>query len=78
MGDFHKWYRWEDILNTYGIVVIPRKGYSIKLSIEVLKNMSDEPEQWHLCVLDADIPEVSSSEIRKKMENNEDVSSLIP
>lgn len=78
MGDFHKWYRWEDILNTYGIVVIPRKGYSIKLSIEVLKNMGDEPEQWHLCVLDADIPEVSSSEIRKKMENNEDVSSLIP
>lgn len=78
MEVFTKWHRWEDILNAYGLVIIPRKGYSIKLSIEILKNIGDEPEQWHLCVLDADIPEVSSSEIRKKMENNEDVSSLIP
>lgn len=78
MEDFTKWHRWEDILDVYGLVIIPRKGYGIKLSIEVLKKQADEPEYWHLCVLDADIPEVSSSEIRNKIINGEDVSHLLP
>jgi nicotinate-nucleotide adenylyltransferase len=78
MKEFHKWYRWEDILDSYGVIVIPRKGYSIHLSIDLLKKQADEPEYWHLCVLEADIPEVSSSEIREKINNGEDVVHLLP
>ena len=75
---FHKWYRWEVILNAYGLVVIPRKGYDVKPAITELKKQGEEPEYWHLTVLDIEIPEVSSSEIREKLAKGEDVSHLLP
>jgi nicotinate-nucleotide adenylyltransferase len=78
MEDFAKWYRWEKLLSIYGLIIIPRKGYNIKTPIELLKKQADEPEYWHLCVLDADIPEVSSSEIREKINNGENVTHLLP
>ena len=45
---------------------------------EELKKQGEEPEYWHLTVLDIDVPEISSSEIREKLENGEDVSHLLP
>lgn len=75
---FNKWHRWEVILNSYGLIVIPRKGYDVKPAIAELKKQGEEPEYWHLTVLNIDIPEVSSSEIRDKLENGGDVSHLLP
>lgn len=75
---FDKWYEWEDILCFNGLVVIPRKGYNHKVYIERLKTKGKKIEWWHLIVLDADIPEISSSEIRTKIKNGEDVSYLLP
>lgn len=43
-----------------------------------IKKQGEEPEYWHLTVLDIDVPEVSSSEIREKLENGVDVSHLLP
>lgn len=78
LESFDKWYKWETILNSYGIVVIPRKGYDTKPAITYLKKQSDETEYWHLTVLDVSIPEISSSEIREKLNKDEDVSNLLP
>lgn len=78
IGQFHKWHEWETILNSYGLVVMPRKGYDVKPAIAELKKQGEEPEYWHLCVLDADIPEVSSSEIKEKINNGQDVTHLLP
>jgi hypothetical protein len=52
----------------------------VKPGIAELKKQGEEPEYWHLTVLDIDIdvPEVSSSEIREKLENGVDVSHLLP
>lgn len=75
---FHKWNNWENIIIGYGLIVFPRKGYDVKPAIENLKKLSNETEYWHLCVLDADIPEISSSEIREKQEKGEDVTHLLP
>lgn len=75
---FHKWYDWENIIAGYGLIIFQRKGHNVRPAIENLKKLSDETEYWHLCVIDADIPEVSSSEIREKLKKNEDVSNLLP
>ena len=78
LESFDKWYKWETILNSYGLVVMPRKGYDVKPAITYLKKQSNEPEYWHLTVLNVDIPEISSSEIREKIKKNEDVSPFLP
>lgn len=75
---FHQWYKWEVILNSYGLIVIPRKGYDVKPAIAELKKQGEEPEYWHLTVLNVDVPEISSSKIREKLKNGEDVSHLLP
>ena len=78
METFDKWYQWETILISYGMIVIPRKGYNVKPAIENLKKLSTEPEYWHLTVLNVDIPEISSSEVREKINKGEDISHLLP
>lgn len=75
---FDKWYQWETILGSYGVVAIPRKGYNTGPAIENLKAKGEEPEYWHLTVLNAEVPDISSTEIRNKIKNGEDVNHLIP
>lgn len=78
LESFDKWYKWETILNSYGLVIMPRKGYDTKPAIENLKKIGEEPQYWHISVLDVNIPEISSSEIREKLKKGEDVSNLLP
>lgn len=75
---FDKWYDWESIITYNGLVVIPRKGYPYKEAIVELKTKAKSQDFWHLVVLDADITEISSSEIREKIKNGETVSHLLP
>lgn len=79
--DFDKWKDWEDILIDFGLVVIPRKGYNHSDAINRLKSLAPTIEWntlWYLIVLNANIPEVSSTEIREKLSRGEDVSDLLP
>ena len=77
--DFDKWKDWESILTHFGLTIIPRKGYNHKTSFLRLRDLAEEPEYWQVGALsDCDIPEVSSTEIRAKIANGEDVSELLP
>ena len=75
---FEKWKSWEEIVESFGLVVFPREGYNHQDAIQYLKQQSDDTEFWHLIVLDCKIPMVSSTEIREKIKNGEDVSNLLP
>lgn len=79
--DFDKWKNWNEILTEYGLYVFPRKGYNHHDAIKRLNDIADLSErmEWHLVVSQFDdIPEISSTEIREKIKNGEDVSHLLP
>lgn len=75
---FDRWKDWEDILENFGLVIFPRDGYNHKEAITFLKKLVEDSEFWHLIVLDYRTPDISSTEIREKIKNGEDVSDLLP
>lgn len=76
--DFNKWKEWERFLDNYGLIVLPREGYNTAELIKNLKTKSEESEMWHLLVIDIKIPNISSTEIRNKINNKENINKLIP
>lgn len=60
---FHRWYRWNDILNRYRIIVLPREAGDGSCSV---------PEERGGCVSFVDVPliNISSTWIRSEIDNN--------
>lgn len=63
-----KWKNGEDILNNYKIIVMKRKGEDIE---ELLKKFVDY--QNNIIVADVEQQDISSTAIREKLKNNENV-----
>lgn len=66
---FSKWYRYEDLLANYEIIIYPRKGFPLD---------SDKLPKTVYYLNDFPIIEVSSTEIRKGVKNGEDLRFLLP
>ncbi|MCF0179886.1 MAG: nicotinate-nucleotide adenylyltransferase [Bacteroidales bacterium] len=67
---FDKWYKWETILSDFHLIVYPRPGYEIE---------SFDCEQFPTVkVIDAPMYNLSSTEIREKIEAGEYPENLIP
>lgn len=60
---FHRWHRWNDILNRYRIIVLPREAGDGSCSV---------PEERGGCVSFVDVPliNISSTWIRSEIDNN--------
>lgn len=65
---FHKWFRAEDIINNYRIAIYPRPG-SGAIATPLPPNVQ---------VIDAPLIDISSTMIRQKIRNHEDISHLVP
>ena len=65
---FHRWYRWEDILRKFRIIIYPRQGADI--------DISSLPS--NVCLVETELYNISSTEIRNKISLGEDISSLVP
>ncbi len=65
---FDRWYHAEDILSNYKIVVYPRRGQEIDKST-LPTNVS---------LLQTPLIDVSSTEVRQRVEQGEDISKLVP
>lgn len=63
-----KWKNGEEILNNYKIIAMKRKGEDIE---ELLKKFEDYQE--NIIVADVEQQDVSSTDIREKLKNNENV-----
>lgn len=59
--DFHRWYRAEDILKEYGVLVYRRPGFE----------MDEEELPESVKVVDTDLYDVSSTQIRETIRNGE-------
>ena len=65
---FHKWFRAEDIINNYRIAIYPRPG----------SNAIATPLPPNVQVIDAPLINISSTMIRQKIRNHEDITHLVP
>lgn len=65
---FHHWYRWEDILRNFRIIIYPREGSYI--------NKDSLPN--NVKIVDTQLYNISSTEIREKIRKGEDISRLVP
>ena len=65
---FHKWFRAEDIINNFRIAIYPRPG-SAAIAMPLPPNVQ---------MIDAPLIDISSTMIRQKIRNHEDISHLVP
>lgn len=65
---FHRWYKWEDILRQFRIIIYPRQGAAI--------DPASLPANVRL--VDTTLYNISSTEIREKISKGEDISRLVP
>lgn len=65
---FGKWYKGQEIISRFGVVVYPRQGFAV--------SGDDLPENVRL--VDMPLCNISSTEIRDMIRRGEDVSGLVP
>ena len=65
---FHQWYRADDIVRDYHVVVYPRRGSETAFA--------ERPE--HVKVVEAELLDVSSTEIRQRVRAGQPISGLVP
>ena len=57
--DFHKWYKWEEILQSYPIIIYRRPGYKLDTTGEAFKSAKS------ITVADTPLYDISSTQIRQ-------------
>ena len=67
---FHLWKNYQELLEKYRILVYPRKGFKI--------SVAERSRSAKFKIIDAPLLNISSSEIREKIKNKEDVSAFLP
>ena len=73
---FFSWYRYKDVLNLCDIIAIRRPGIdnrSFDKAVETLRN-----EGGNITVLDAKMPDVSSTDIREETDDETQLSKKVP
>lgn len=73
---FFSWYRYKDVLNLCDIIAVRRPGIdnrSFDKAVETLRN-----EGGNITVLDAKMPDVSSTDIREETDDETQLSKKVP
>lgn len=70
-ADFRKWYRYEDILRNYAIVVYPRSGADTVIG-------DDIPETTDIRIVNTPLLDISSTMIRERLKRGESIRGLVP
>jgi nicotinate-nucleotide adenylyltransferase len=68
LSSIGRWYKFQRIIDDYGLIVYPRPGYST----EKFKNKSN------VRIIEAPLLDISATEIREKIQNNESFDGLVP
>lgn len=71
-NDLHHWKDYAEILSMLDVIVLNRPGFP------VINNHLTDDEKKKVLFSKNDLLDISSSEIRKKLKNNESVSDLLP
>lgn len=74
LADIRRWRDYRRILTEYGIAVFPRRGHDLK---SLQKDLADEIPGCRIQLLDAEMVDISSTEIRNAIAEGKDISDYI-
>lgn len=74
LADIRRWRDYTRILKEYGTAVYPRTGFDLQ---KIKQDLLDEDPAYEIRILDASMVDISSTQIRNSISNNEDVSHLL-
>lgn len=73
--NFHLWHRWAEILDLSNILVIHRPGYDDEFNEIVERDALNK--KFDIIHIEAEAPMISSSEIRRLLKEDEDISAYV-
>jgi nicotinate-nucleotide adenylyltransferase len=68
LSGIQRWYKYQRVIDDYGLIVYPRPGYSTE-------EFKDKP---NVQIIEAPFLNISATEIRKKIFKNESIDRLVP
>lgn len=74
LADIRRWKEYGRILTEYGTAVFPRKGHELT---QIRQNLLDEDHAYRIQILDAEMVDVSSTQIREAIADGRDTSHLL-
>lgn len=74
LADIRRWRDYARILKEYGVAVFPRKGQDLT---EIKQDLLKEDPAYKIQILDAEMVDISSTQIRNAMTSGEDISHLL-
>ena len=76
LDGLHTWYHWEELLDLCTFVVTTRPGYDMEIS-EQIQSVAEKSKGGILCI-EIDALQVSSTDVRKLVAQNQSIEALIP
>ena len=74
LADIRRWRDYTRILKEFGVAVFPREGHDLT---EIKQDLLNEDPAYEICLLDAPMVTVSSTQIRESICQGEDISHLL-
>ena len=71
LADIRRWRDYARILIEYGVAVFPRDGHNL---IEIKQDLLKEDPAYKIQILDAEMVDISSTQIREALSRGEDIS----
>lgn len=74
LADIRRWRDYTRILKEFGVAVFPREGHDLT---EIKQDLLKEDPAYMIQILDAEMVDISSTEIREAISRGKDISSLL-
>ena len=74
LADIRRWREYTTILKDFGVAVFPRTGHDLT---QIKQDLLNEDPAYRIQILDAEMVDISSTEIRKAIANGEDSSKFL-
>ena len=74
LADIRRWREYAAILKEFGVAVFPRTGHDLK---QIKQDLLNEDPAYRIQILDAEMVDISSTEIREAIANGEDPSKFL-
>lgn len=74
LADIRRWRDYTRILKEFGTAVYPRKGYDLA---EIKQDLLNEDPAYKIQILNAEMVDISSTEIRNALASGQDISHLL-
>ena len=74
LADIRRWKDYQSLLSDFGTAVFPRKGHDLK---KIRQDLLEENPAYMIDILDAEMVDMSSTQIREHLSRGEDISAML-